>query len=402
MKVLWIGRIVPAASTSGDRVYSRGLITALAHAGAEVVVLGLADPEATSADVEALDGAVRWLTVPTPPASVIPSLFSLQPLVTRRHATAPIRRRLQRLLGEERFDAVVFDNYAAGWALSATRRAHGGPVRAYVAHNHEASLAWAILKDSRTSWPRRLALRLNAAKIGWLERRLVARCDLVSAITQEDADAFARQIVGTHVVLAPPGHPGAERRAVRALTSETPRRVVLLGSYRWEAKQMNLRALVQAADARFSQAGVVLDVVGEIPVELRSELQRQTRSTVFHGFVADPSSLFEGARVGLVPEVTGGGFKLKTLDYVFAGLPVVALDNALAGLPPPVRHAMVGAPDLTGLVDAVLTLIDDLPELDRRQRAAREAAAPRFGWAQRGTELHKAFGEAEARRGRAP
>ena len=106
--------------------------------------------------------------------------------------------------------------------------------------------------------------------------------------------------------------------------------------------------------------------------------------------VANP---WGNARMALVPEVIGGGFKLKFLDYVFGRMPVVTLNDAAAGVPEPVRNAMLGCADLPALVRTVVERIDDLPTLARLQSDALDAARTAFDWSDRGRALLRAVRE---------
>jgi len=180
----------------------------------------------------------------------------------------------------------------------------------------------------------------------------------------------------------------------RTMAADTPRRVVLVGSFRWVVKQENLRALVREADAAFARQGIVLDVVGDIPAPMREALASCAAVRV-HGFVDDLAPLLAGARMALVPEVIGGGFKLKLLDYVFHRVPVVSLNEATAGLPQALRQSMLLCADLPALVDTVVRHIDDLPLLDRLQQHAFESARHAFDWADRGRMLLAAIRAAQ-------
>jgi len=97
--------------------------------------------------------------------------------------------------------------------------------------------------------------------------------------------------------------------------------------------------------------------------------------------------------MALVPEVIGGGFKLKFLDYVFGRMPVVTLNDAAAGVPAPVRDAMLGCADLNELVRTVVERIDELPTLARLQHDALAAARTAFDWSDRGRALLRAMRE---------
>lgn len=50
------------------------------------------------------------------------------------------------------------------------------------------------------------------------------------------------------------------------------------------------------------------------------------------GFVEDPTKFFEKAEIGIVPLLEGGGIKLKTLEMLEAGLPVVATSIGAEGI----------------------------------------------------------------------
>jgi glycosyltransferase involved in cell wall biosynthesis len=171
--------------------------------------------------------------------------------------------------------------------------------------------------------------------------------------------------------------------------------VVLVGSFRWVAKQENVRALVREAAPAFARQGIVLDIVGSMPDALRDELSGHAAVRV-HGFVDDLAPLLENARMALVPEVIGGGFKLKLLDYVFHRVPVVTLQGAAAGLPEALRQAMLPCADLPALVDTVVRQIDDTALLDRLQQQAFDVARHAYDWKDRGRALLAAMRAAKA------
>src|SRR3546814_11174225 len=78
--------------------------------------------------------------------------------------------------------------------------------------------------------------------------------DVVTAITPEDGMLFRRQAPRKPVIVLPPGYAGT-RVASRTITAETPRIAVMVGSFEWIAKRMNVEAFVSAADPVFPAAG---------------------------------------------------------------------------------------------------------------------------------------------------
>jgi glycosyltransferase involved in cell wall biosynthesis len=156
-------------------------------------------------------------------------------------------------------------------------------------------------------------------------------------------------------------------------------------------KQENLRRFLAVADPAFAEHGIGLDVVGRMPDALRHELAPGLRATRLHGFVDDVGPLLRAARFAAVPELIGGGFKLKLLDYVFGRVPVATITAAAAGLDDALRNRMLCRTDLPALVAAIIAAIDDVATLDARQREAFDLARQAFRWTDRGDALRRAI-----------
>jgi hypothetical protein len=77
-----------------------------------------------------------------------------------------------------------------------------------------------MARNFRSNMLRKIALRVDAAKAGRLERKLVRQSNLVSAITAEDRRRFGGL---DKLVLLPPGYAGP-RVAYREINDNPPRR----------------------------------------------------------------------------------------------------------------------------------------------------------------------------------
>lgn len=395
---LWITRHLPFPADSGDRIYSAQLIQATARAGADLTVVGFAPPQGTTAP----DWPVRWVTVPGQPHGTARALWSALPLVAAAHATPAYRQAIDHLAAE-RWDFVVFDQYGTGWAMApflAPGTSGHRPVRVHVSHDHEASLYASLARDFRGGALRRLGLWQNALKTARLERRIARSVDLVTAITEEDAALFHADAPATSTIVLTPGYQGPVGARTQ-LAESVPRRVLVVGSFHWIAKAENLRRFIEAADPAFAQAGIELHVVGSMPQALAQEIRQRTRATVLHGFVHDIAPHLAAARIGVVAEAIGGGFKLKFLDYVFGRLPVATLEQAAAGLPPALKTHMLRARDMRQLVQRIVLAMDDVTRLDALQQQAFVTAQPLFRWQDRGQALLAAV-QAQGRGRRQP
>ncbi len=392
MRCVWIARYIPYPLDQGAKVYSANLARSLAESGLFVRFIGFGDASALT-DAAA---SVEWLTVPGNKRSRALAACSRWPIAAAIDATKAYASLLEVQLREP-WDAVVLDGYASGWALDRClayrneSRAHR-PVLVHVSHNHEEILWGAMAREARGSALKRLALRRNANKVRTLERRIVRNVDLLTTITDEDRRSLGAGLDENRSLSLTPGYAGWVARERRISTS-TPRRVIIMGSFRWVVKQDNLTRFVEIADPIFKEHGIELDIVGDIPQALLSTLAARCRATCFHGFVADVTPFLARARIAVVPEFIGGGFKLKFLDYIFGRVPVATVSQAVAGLPEELQRTMLSSDSLTGLTWEIVSRIDRLDELNRMQERAFALGRAQFKWSDRGERFRQAIAD---------
>jgi glycosyltransferase involved in cell wall biosynthesis len=397
MHCLWITLADPDPRHNGQYVYSGGLIDAVASAGTEVEVLGLRRPESPRGNGARDDHVVWWL--PGEPLDPLlsrwGSIASRLPHIAYRCRTGAMRRVLDDLLRKGDWDGIVFDGISVGWALrpvldhfaSSGRR----PRLIYVSHNHEESVRAQIAHEQRP-FLRRQAVRFDALKVSRLERALVDSVDFVTAITPEDLSLYRRRRCDKPMGVLTPGYRG-RRVAERRISADLPRRAVIVGSFDWIAKRMNLEEFVDIADPMFAECRAELQAVGSAEEAFLARLRQNTVATRFTGTVPDVTRYMDQARIAIVPERNGGGFKLKVLEYVFNRIPVFALSGSFAGVPLRHNESVMLFPDHAALAHGVLEALDDVDRLNSLQERAYAACRDHFDWGSRGQRIVSAIAE---------
>lgn len=393
MKCLWLTLADPEPRTNGQYIYSGGLIEALARSGARLTVVGLARDVAGRVET----AQVHWRLAAQAPQSSSAALLSPWPQVASRSRTPAMRQTLVSCLAEP-WDAILFDSIAAGWALDAVlrcQRRRPQTAVVYLSHNHERSVAWHIASHE-TDLPRRLLRMIDAVKVAWLERRLIRHADLLTANTPDDVARFAATPGGPPVALLPPGYGGS--RSQRRLDSSVPRRAVIVGSFDWLPKRISLEAFLRDAAPLFRDAGIALQVVGQTEADYLARLAADYPAVHFTGGVPDIQPYLAGARIALVPDLLGG-FKLKSLDYVFHRLPIFAMRGAVPGTPLVDGLSLQEFDSHAALARGVADAMDDLLALNAQQMAAYTACEKAFDWQEIGSNLLHLIGEARRRTG---
>jgi polysaccharide biosynthesis protein PslH len=116
---------------------------------------------------------------------------------------------------------------------------------------------------------------------------------------------------------------------------------------------------------------VVFDVVGARPPKELTDLSSPENGVNVTGYVEDPTSFLQQAGAVVVPLRAGGGMRVKILNALAQGLPVVTTTIGCEGIP--VRHGahLLIADTPQDFANAVLQLIQDralAEELGRRGR----------------------------------
>jgi len=376
---------------AGDLSYSFHLLTSLGGAGVELTVLTVAR-SGNCARRAAAEG-IEWIVIAPKDDRELRgrlafmSLFSRLPNVAGRYKSAAFQGELRAQLARE-WDAIVVDHLGMGWAwpwVGAYQRRNSGAISVFIAHQCEGDVRWSMARNSTGKVLRKVGLYFDALKAALLERELVRESTLFSAITAEDRDRLGSL---PKSVLLTPGYAGRHDGS-REINPTTPRRALMFGSALWLAKQMNLIEFIAAADELFWRNQIELWVVGKVPDRLR--VSNQHRATRFLGFIEDPEPVFRNVRIGIVAEGTGGGFKLKSLDYIFNRVPIAAIKGAVAGLPltPGLDYLLFES--MPELAQGVALVIDNFERLNGLREAAYAKCSTSFDWAERGQSLRDAI-----------
>jgi glycosyltransferase involved in cell wall biosynthesis len=396
LRCLWLTRVDSVELDAGDLTYSFHLLSSLSRAGVRLTVLAMRRVGDRTRRVG--DSEIEWEAIPQGRGReiggrlAIRSLFSRLPNVATQYNNAAFRHALKVQMARD-WDAIVVDHLGMGWvwpAVEAYRRRKPSVVSIFIAHQREGEARRSMARNFRGSILGKIALSVDAAKADRLERKLVRQSNLVSSITAEDLRCLGGS---DKVVLLPPGYAGP-RLAYREINDQTPRRVLILGSATWLAKQMNLIEFTVAADGIFYEREIELWVVGNVPDHLT---KNHFRATHFLGFVEDLEPILRSVRIGIVAERTGGGFKLKTLDYIFHRVPIAAIKGSIAGLPLMPETDYLSFESMQELAQGVAAVIDDIERLNSLQRAACEKCDTGFDWDDRGRSLGNAIRQAMCR-----
>ncbi len=245
------------------------------------------------------------------------------------------------------------------------------------AHNVESDVLRSVAEDEDRLVHRR-RWRWEAAKTERLERKAVSIADAVCA--SSDDDAATLEAYGARRLVIVPN--GVDTRAVEHRLPPRGRKLLYVGHFGYRP---NLRAAEELVTRIFpSVRARIPDTTVQLVGRKASESLRHLTGPSIHiaSDVEDVVSFLHKGDVFVVPLRSGGGTRLKVLEAMAAGIPVVSTRFGVAGLA--VRdgeHALL-ADTPAELAAAASRLIEDHALAESLSRAARELVEQRYDWRQ--------------------
>ena len=222
------------------------------------------------------------------------------------------------------------------------------------------------------------------------ESRWFPRFGKVLTVTHQDAAALKMVIPGLDVY--------ADAIAVDTappppVALGTARRIGFLASF---GHQPNVDAALYFADAVFPLvrrrlADAEFVVAGRNPPEA---LRRGAASGIrCLGFVDDVSAFYGGVDVVVAPIRYGGGIKIKVLEAMACGRPVVTTSIGAEGIAEADEEALVVVDDPAEFADAVVALLEDGARRTAMGERARKLVERRFSWRRVMDDLDSIYAE---------
>jgi polysaccharide biosynthesis protein PslH len=243
----------------------------------------------------------------------------------------------------------------------------------------------------RQLWRReRPGLRKVARFHDWLmvrriEAHTVRRADVVTACSARDLQEFEQRFAARSGAVVPNGVDTATVRFSE--TSRMPDRIIMVGGMSWAPNVDGAAFLVKEIMPLIWRArpDITLDVVGSNPApEVLSLAGPRVNVT---GTVPDVSPYLTRAALEVVPLKSGGGTRLKILEAMASGTPVVSTTIGAEGIDVATGRHVVIADSAPEIADAVIDLLQNPHRAREMASRARQLAEDRYDWSRVGADF---------------
>lgn len=376
---------------SGTRVRSLNLMQQLASKGWRVSLFSLGGPDPMGeADRALLESSFEdVVVVPFDPGSVAQRLRAVAGIARRRafQQTYFISRAAASSLGEliarRRFDVLIPGQlYTLPYVPAALH-----PRTILDAHNAELRRVEAMASVLWPS-PRGLVAAQQRRPVAAFEAQAAGSVAGVMAVSEEERRYFER--FSDRVALVPNGV-DCDAYRVRSDLPGAPE-ILFVGSMNYSANLDAVRYLIDEILPRLRRRDAHVTVVGADPPRQAHHAARTAGLPVeLTGRVESTEPYFERCRIIAVPLRFGGGTRLKILEAMARGVPVVTTSLGCEGLGLVAGREAAVADDPASFAAQVDRLLEDDELCRSLARRARELVERRFDWSRIGDRLEAAL-----------
>jgi len=377
---------------TGAKLRNYHLARALAQR-AGVALLAFADRKQSPDELK--DTYDQVITVPRDAAytfaKVLRGLLGPTPLPVLNYTTESMKRDLQRLLGRQDFDIVQMESIHLMDYLTIIRAARNHPVLVCDWHNIESELMRRYSEREPSRFRRAYAVK-TARLMREFEKRALREFDAHIVVSERDAERLRELNPDARIFVIENGVDTAFYTDARARDESPARRIVFVGSMDYHA---NIDGAVNFAREvwprlRERRPELVLTIVGKEPTPEVRDLA-QIPGIEVTGTVDDVRPFYREAIAAVVPLNVGGGSRLKILEAMAAGVPVVSTTLGAEGLEVQHDENILIADTNEQFLEAIISLVTIKARHNHLVVAGRALVSRRYDWSSLGASLFSIY-----------
>jgi glycosyltransferase involved in cell wall biosynthesis len=402
MKIMVITPYLPHSRVGhGGGTAVRDLVKHLAE-NHEVLVVSLVRPEESSAIAEVQKLGVEVAPLPFADSKVkglarltlmarrsftgLRSMVSGYPPYVEKYWTRDLSRKILDLASDFRPQAIQIEYLQMslfGRDLMTWRENHSADSPKIILNTHELGSVPRMRRAARAQTPLgRWWYQREAAQWEHLQVSASQWADRTLCVTSEDLQIF-KDMGGENLLTVPLG---MDLKSVRPQRQpEVPPVCLFVGSFNHRPNALAAGLLIHHIWPRVRStrpdASLVLAGRGS-----RKFLQNEGKTSHFEdlgisaaGFVDDLTPLFRRSALFVAPLPEGGGIKIKILEAMARGIPVVTTPVGAEGITTVEDDAIVINDPEMGFAEAVVQALQD-PQTEARALRARALMEKEFGW----------------------
>jgi glycosyltransferase involved in cell wall biosynthesis len=391
MRILFLTQVLPYPPDAGPKVKTWHVLRFLAERGHEIHLVTYVRPEEDKFLKHLEELCTQVYPVPLRRSRIMDGLYWLRsnltgrPFLIERDDLGDMREVVDRLLLGQMFDVVHADQLTMTQFAVGKQKDH--LTRIFDAHN----AVWTILDRmaENNPWYLKPLLKLVAGRVKRYEGKIIKDFErtlavtdideeaLLEAVNSVDGNSFSKNCISVIPIAVDtqqlsPIHP--ENGSTNILTLGTLHYQPNADGIRWFLR--NVFPLIKSAVPQAS-----LTIIGKNPPADFLEFARQNPDAVkVTGYVPSLVPYLQKAAVVAIPVRAGGGMRVRILESLAWGMPLVTTTIGLEGIDARSGEEVLVADAPHEFAEAVVGLLKDPLLRAKLSKQGRALAEARYDW----------------------
>ena len=303
--------------------------------------------------------------------------------------SARMKWELEQILDQDDFDVVQIEGVHLFPYIDAIRAARRRPKLICDWHNIESELMRRHSERAARSMAQRWYAKRTAGLIHRLEDRLLRECDGHLVCSDREQSVLQNRAPGAVIQVISNGTDIFQSLATAQEEPAALQDIIFVGSMDYHANIDAVLHFVRCVWPQIHRARPHLRfvIVGSCPAREVLQLSSQP-GVVVTGTVNDVRPYYKDASVAVVPLRVGSGTRLKVLEAMAAGVPVISTRLGAEGLDLKHEEHLMLAETPQEFLDAIFSLQSDSKRRTTLINAASEIARSRYDWRDIGESLY--------------
>ncbi|HET7152553.1 MAG TPA: glycosyltransferase family 4 protein [Candidatus Kapabacteria bacterium] len=391
MKILQLCPRFPYPLKDGGRIGIFNITKHLTLRGHSIDMITFAEDDTTPDAIQEMERYCRVSIIhdntKTNGKNFLRSMMRNEPVYITRHRSEPFRAVVREHLRSGNYDIVYGDHSAMFPYLLEAKRLAGLPA-AMRLHNVENMIWHRYAKEEKNPIKKFIAYR-QAIMLERIEARCAALVDVNFAITDIDKARMEQISPRARVVTVLPGVDSDHwRQAPYASGSSVG---ILANTFSWIHNVNGVLWFIERVMPMIQKdiPGFSLELLGLNPPPVL--LKKASNAVHVRGYVEDIRPNIARAGVYVVPLHVGSGIRIKILEAMAMGIPVVSTSVGCEGIPATDGKNIMIADSAEEFARAVTTILSDPARAAQMGNAARQFIEERFRWSHAAEMIEQEF-----------
>lgn len=388
MKILFITTALPYPLDGGAKIRTFNLVKNVAGKH-KVTLLSFVDSKDEPGNISTLERyGFKVATVKRASHNKLALFFNLfycffkaKPFVIQKYCSSAMRNKITNLIGKQKFDIVQFEHLHMAQYLSLFKN-----TRAILAmHNIDSTIAERYYREEKNVFKKAYA-SLQWKKLRKYESVMYTKFGICLTVSEKDKERLKQISPETNAAVIPNG----VDTTYFDLSTEVsePNSLIFTGMMNWLP---NVDAMLYFHKHIFPLiekdiADVKLYIVGRNPLAKLKELGKE-HNIVVTGAVDDIRPYVRRSSVVIVPLRIGGGTRLKILEAMSMGKPVVSTSIGCEGLEVVHRENIIVADTPSEFATNIIALLKGNIPISQFGENGRNLVCERYEWKKIGQQL---------------